>query len=645
MDDEGWGTSHLEAIRVVSEYFGDAVDVDYADALGEPAAWEAAAARFAEEGAALVVGTSTEHGATLAALAAAHPATRVLALLPDAAARAAGRGLANWAEASPPPDDAVYLAGVALADAHEGPYCFVAPVDTPLVRAAVNSLALGLRAVRADAALDVLYTGSWSAAARERAAAHWFLARGCEGLASYTDTPAPLRVFAAAHKPAVGTKADFAHFAALALAASDANATVNWATAWGASGGTSMRETTTLTSEGVKDNNENSESDSGSDSESSSGHNNDFPDYSDDSDTDIFDSEALTYILTSAVYAWTGPEIRAVRAVLGEAGAAWTASDTGGLAAGNVRLAPLSARVPAAAQVRLRALERRAGGGAALLVGPIRDNNGEERVPAGVPLAGALREHTDWYAAGVRHVWPAWAPQACAPGAYLGDDLACTPCAPGTFRAHAGLVSRCTPCAPGTHSPASGATACAPCPAGTHSADSGARECDECPAGTHSPGNATACAPCAPGTYALRPGRAECTPCERGTYQPARGAQFCASCPADATTAHAGAASAAACRCRRARTAVRDEDGALRCAVGDTVSFPYAVGSALVVFLVAANVLALVFGARYAVRTTDADEDEGEGEGDESVPPAPPYASSALSPDTPSPVPLVSEPE
>ena len=58
---------------MVSEYFGAAVDVGYADALADAAASVAAAERFVAEGAALVVGTSTEHGAELQALAAAHP--------------------------------------------------------------------------------------------------------------------------------------------------------------------------------------------------------------------------------------------------------------------------------------------------------------------------------------------------------------------------------------------------------------------------------------------------------------------------------------------------------------------------------------------------------------------------------------------
>ena len=275
-------------------------------------------------------------------------------------------------------------------------------------------------------------------------------------------------------------------------------------------------------------------------------------------------------------------------------------------------------------------------------MGPIRDNNGEERVPAGVALAGALREHVDWYAAGVRHVWPAWDPAAagawCAAGAYVGDGgLACTPCPPGTHSPAPGVVARCTPCPPGTHSPEPGAAACSPCPAGTHSAEAGARACTECPAGTHSSANASACTPCAPGAFALRPGRAACTPCELGTYQPARGAQVCVSCPADATTAHPGAASVDACRCRRGYTESRDAAGARACTVGDTVVFPYTVGSALVVFLVAANVLALVFVARYAVRKTDDDDDDidVDGGGDGAGP----------DPADPSPAPLVSEPE
>ena len=143
-------------------------------------------------------------------------AVHVLHMLPVDKECEVWDNVSAWNQVSPQLDQAVYLTGKALAGTTPGPYCFLAPLNISLVTKMINAFTLGVRSERPAATVEVVYTGSWFSGQTETdegcesRAAKWFLSHGCNGLASYTDSPIPQRVFSAAGKMSVGAKIDFA---------------------------------------------------------------------------------------------------------------------------------------------------------------------------------------------------------------------------------------------------------------------------------------------------------------------------------------------------------------------------------------------------------------------------------------------------
>ncbi|KAG8893411.1 hypothetical protein FRB99_001962 [Tulasnella sp. 403] len=114
----------------------------------------------------------------------------------------------------------------------------------------------------------------------------------------------------------------------------------------------------------------------------------------------------------------------------------------------------------------------------------------------------------------------------CPAGTYVGRDLNCHKCAPGSYSQ--GFTSRshptqCTPCSPGSYAKNSGSSQCSPCGQGSFSSYSGATKCCKCCAGfyTNKSRGADKCNQCPSGFPFSGPGTSNIGGCHhnhrRGT--------------------------------------------------------------------------------------------------------------------------------
>ena len=145
----------------------------------------------------------------------------------------------------------------------------------------------------------------------------------------------------------------------------------------------------------------------------------------------------------------------------------------------------------------------------------------------------------------------------CFAGSFYSENL-CTPCAPGSYLAAAGLhnITACTLCAAGTRQPGAdrtqadgcidcsvgsysseaGSTACIGCETGSYQQNQGGTRCFICVPGSYSQRVDEPCTPCAPGTYSSLPKSTGCTECAAGTYSSAWAQGECNVCGGDKST-------------------------------------------------------------------------------------------------------------
>lgn len=525
---------HHQAYEICQEYFGtDEVEFVVRMNTGDESGATAALNVFTQEEMDLILATDTAHCEYMLKepfrTRLTNGRIHVLHMLPPATGCEAWGAVDTWNEASPPLGEAMYLAGKTLAGTTPGPYCFVAPLNISLVTKMVNAFALGARSERRGAAVDVVYLNTWYAGPTaddegcEARAAKWLLTHGCSGLASYTDSPVPQRVFSAAGRLSVGAKSDVAR----------------------------------LTAPGATD----------------------------------------ARVLTSAAFHWDVAYIRAIEALRN---GTWAprAVYRDSFASGTVALAALSARVPRALAHRVQALAARAAAGEALVHGPVRDTQGNVRIPEGEAFTEARMDGADWFVEGVRFPWGAGVlfpcDEKCNPGEYKGTatgEAACSPCPAGTHNPEAdSILDRCAACPAGTHSP-QGASACSPCPAGTSNPFSRAAACLPCSVGYYSTQGARTCSPCPAGTYGDAKGLPACVPCPVGTYQPAPASTACVPCPAHTTTQATGAANESFCHC--AENYQQDNDDSalvVSCILNERGSVVMGINIAVVVVATALNI-------------------------------------------------------
>ena len=120
--------------------------------------------------------------------------------------------------------------------------------------------------------------------------------------------------------------------------------------------------------------------------------------------------------------------------------------------------------------------------------------------------------------------------QACAPGSYSAEGLACSKCPKGSFAASP-QASDCAPCPEATQCPSEGSTAPEPCPDGTYNPSSKKSACSACPPGSVSVLSRLECQQC-PGGAVSTPAnnRSRCEPCQEGTFSSNPADTACARC-------------------------------------------------------------------------------------------------------------------
>lgn len=182
--DAGWTFQHDQGRRAVEAALGGRVRTAFVESVTEQDA-ERVIRGFARGGHRLVFATSFGF---------MNPMVRVAAEFPDVAfEHATGyKTSPNLGVYHARDYEARYLSGVAAGKvSRTGAAGFVASFPIPEVVRSVNAFTLGMRSVRPDAQVRVLWVSTWFDPGKEREAAEALVIQGCDVVSQFTDSSAP----------------------------------------------------------------------------------------------------------------------------------------------------------------------------------------------------------------------------------------------------------------------------------------------------------------------------------------------------------------------------------------------------------------------------------------------------------------------
>ncbi|MDD2483801.1 MAG: BMP family ABC transporter substrate-binding protein [Eubacteriales bacterium] len=184
--DGGYNQAQHEGTQAVEEYFGDAVEVMYAENVAEDKqAVKTNAINMIDNGASIIIGTSYGFMDGMEELATEYPEVTFLHF---SGSKMNDTNFGNYFGAM---EEARYLSGiVAGMTTKTDKLGYVAAFPYTEVLIGINSFYLGAKSVNPDVTMNVVYINSWGDAALEQAAAESLLAQGCDVLAQHADTSA-----------------------------------------------------------------------------------------------------------------------------------------------------------------------------------------------------------------------------------------------------------------------------------------------------------------------------------------------------------------------------------------------------------------------------------------------------------------------
>jgi len=188
----------------VEEYFGDKVEVMYAENVGEDIqSVKTNAINMIDNGASIIIGTSFGYMDGMEELAAEYPKVTFLHFSGN---KMNDTNFGNYFGAM---EEARYLSGiVAGMTTKTNKLGYVAAYPYTEVLIGINSFYLGAKSVNPDVTMNVVYINSWGDAALEQAAAESLLAQGCDVLSQHADTSAAQTAAEKAGAFAVGYNVD-----------------------------------------------------------------------------------------------------------------------------------------------------------------------------------------------------------------------------------------------------------------------------------------------------------------------------------------------------------------------------------------------------------------------------------------------------
>ena len=203
----GWTAQHDEGRRQLEQALGARVRTRFVDKVAEGPDAERVLRDLAADGHRLIFATSFGFMEPVLRVAAEFPGTVFEHISGYKAAPNVGFANARFYEGR-------YLAGMVAGGTMRGNVAgYVAAFPIPEVIQGINAFALGMRAMRPQAQLKVVWTQSWYDPTREREAAVALLGQGAEVLTNHTDSPAVALAAQAQGRWCVGYHSDMSSHA------------------------------------------------------------------------------------------------------------------------------------------------------------------------------------------------------------------------------------------------------------------------------------------------------------------------------------------------------------------------------------------------------------------------------------------------
>lgn len=182
-NDGGWSQAHDDGRLYVQKMLGKKVITTYKENVPEGPQTLQVIDALVRDGNTIIFGTSFGFMDAMATAAKKYPNV----YFEHATGYKTGKNFANYFGAV---EDAIYLAGMAAGAATKnGKVGFIVPFAIPEIIRHTNGFALGVRAVRPDATIRLVWTKSWFDPAKERKAAESLVAAGVDVIGQNVDSP------------------------------------------------------------------------------------------------------------------------------------------------------------------------------------------------------------------------------------------------------------------------------------------------------------------------------------------------------------------------------------------------------------------------------------------------------------------------
>ncbi len=205
--DKGWSWAHDQGAQYVKAQLGDAVEITTLESIPEGPDSQRVFEDLAADGNTLIFGTSFGYMDPMLAAAENFPDTVFM----HATGFKSSANMGNYFGAA---EEGRYLSGMAAGEATETNLIgYVAAFAIPEVLRGINAFTLGVREVKPDAEVQVVWTSTWFDPPAEGDAAQALLDAGADVIAMHQDSPAPGQAAEAANAKWVGYNTDMTEFA------------------------------------------------------------------------------------------------------------------------------------------------------------------------------------------------------------------------------------------------------------------------------------------------------------------------------------------------------------------------------------------------------------------------------------------------
>jgi len=201
-DATGWDFRHEKGRQYLVEQLGNQIETTTVEQVPAGADSARVFRQLANRGFDLIFGTSFGYMDPMLKVSKDYPETVFL----NADGFKTGENMGNY---SIRVYQSSFLSGI-VAGHHvdEGPVGYIAPHPVPSTMRQINAFALGLRKIKPDATVKVVWTNAWHDPAKSKSAANSLIEAGAELIAQYTDSPAPVQTASENNIPSIGFYTD-----------------------------------------------------------------------------------------------------------------------------------------------------------------------------------------------------------------------------------------------------------------------------------------------------------------------------------------------------------------------------------------------------------------------------------------------------